>query len=347
MDRAIAEIKSGASLAGRKDGSFELACDVVRRADELGFDTTLIAERFLGPDLSAWVLASALAMVTRRIELMVAVHPGMVTPQVVAKMAASLDRISGGRCALNIVNGWWMEEFDLFSNGTWIGDAERYPRMGEYMQVIKGLWTDPDFDFDGTYYRAHVRPALTGAGGKVVVPDRGDIVAKASQLPCPPIYAASRSPQGKALIALHGDVWFAEYKPGWRNVESNMERMAADVRAMDELAARHGRKLRYAINPQVICCETQAEAERLADEAERTAGPRDRMVNALGAGLVGTPRFIAERLRRYEEIGIEIMLTRFTPMLEGVEAFGTEVIPLVRPQPKGSAAGSTELSLPA
>jgi len=252
MDHAIAEIKSCASLAGRNDGSFEFACDAVRRADELGFDTTLIAERFLGPDLSAWVLASALAMVTRRIELMVAVHPGMVTPQVVAKMASSLDRISGGRCALNIVNGWWMEEFDLFSNGTWIGDAERYPRMGEYIQVIKGLWTDSDFNFDGTYYRAHVRAALTGADGKVVIPDRGDIVAKASHLPHPPIYAASRSPQGKELIAQHGDVWFAEYKPGYRNFESNIERMAADVRAMDELAATYGRKLRYAINPQVM-----------------------------------------------------------------------------------------------
>src|SRR5262249_50031214 len=309
MDRAVAEIKSGTSLAGRTDGTFEFAYDVVRRADELGFDTTLIAERFLGPDLSAWVLASALAMVTTRIELMFAVHAGMVTPQVVAKMASSLDRISHGRCALNIVNGWWMEEFDLFSNGTWIGDAERYPRMGEYIQVIKGLWTDPDFNFDGTYYRAHVRAALTGADGKVVMPDAGDIVAKPSHLPYPPIYAASRSPQGKVLIAQHGDVWFAEYKPGYRNFESNIERMAADVRAMNELAAQYRRKLRYAINPQVICCDTQEEAERLAGEAERNAGPRDRMVNALGAGLVGTPQLIAARLRRYEEIGIDTFLT--------------------------------------
>jgi dimethylsulfone monooxygenase len=331
MDRAIAEIKSGTSLAGRADGTFALACDVVRRADELGFDTTLIAERFLGPDLSAWVLASALAMVTKRIELMIAVHPGMVTPQVVAKMASSLDRISGGRCALNIVNGWWMEEFDLFSNGTWIGDAERYPRMGEYIQVIKGLWTDPDFNFDGAHYRAHVRAALRGADGKVVMPDAGDIVAKPSRLPYPPIYAASRSPPGKALIAQHGDVWFAEYKPGFRNFEANIERMAGDVRAMNDLAAKYGRKLRYAINPQVICCETQEEAEQLAEAAERHAGPRDRMVNALGAGLVGTPHLLAERLRRYEEIGIDTMMTRFTPMMQGVETFGTKVIPLLRP----------------
>lgn len=330
MDRAVAEIKSDGSLAGRDDDTFGFACDVVRRADELGFDTTLIAERYLGPDLSAWVLASALAMVTKRIELMVAVHPGMVTPQVVAKMGSSLDRISGGRAALNIVNGWWMEEFDLFSNGTWIGDAERYPRMGEYIQVIKGLWTDSDFNFDGAFYRAHVRAAITGADGKVVMPTAGEIVARPVQSPHPPIYAASRSPGGKELIAQHCDVWFAEYSPGYRNFEANIERMAADVRTMTSLAAQHGRKLRYAINPQVICCETQAQAERIADDAERNAGPRDRMVNALGAGLVGTPELLAERLRRYEEIGIDTMMTRFTPMLEGVEIFGSRVIPLLR-----------------
>jgi FMNH2-dependent dimethyl sulfone monooxygenase len=330
MERAIAELKSGANLAGRKDGTFEFARDVVRRADELGFDTTLIAERFLGPDLDAWVLASALAVVTKRIELMVAVHPGMVTPQVVAKMGSSLDRISGGRFAINIVNGWWKEEFDLFSNGTWIGDAERYPRMGEFIEVMKGLWTDSDFNFEGALYRAHVRAALSGADGKVVIPDAGDIIAKPAHLPYPPIYAASRSPEGKTLIARHCNVWFAEYKPGYRNFESNIERMSTDLRAMDALAAKYGRRLRYAINPQVICCETQEEAEALADAAERQAPPRDRMVNALGAGLVGTPQFLAQRLRRYAAIGIDCVMLRFTPMMAGVETFGTKVIPLLR-----------------
>jgi FMNH2-dependent dimethyl sulfone monooxygenase len=106
--------------------------------------------------------------------------------------------------------------------------------------------------------------------------------------------------------------------------------MAEDFRAMDGLAAQYGRRLRYAINPQVICCDSQAEAERLADEAERDAGPRDRMVNALGAGLVGTPQTIAERLRRYEAIGLDCVMLRFTPMLEGVETFGSKVIPLLR-----------------
>ena len=138
------------------------------------------------------------------------------------------------------------------------------------------------------------------------MPDAGDIVAKASQLPYPPIYAASRSPQGKALIAQHGDVWFAEYKPGYRNFEANIERMAADVRDDGRACGKIRPQAALRDQPQVICCETQEEAERLADEAERNAGPRDRMVNALGAGLVGTPQLLAERLRRYEEIGIDM-----------------------------------------
>src|SRR6185503_19393757 len=176
MDAAVAEIKSDAPLDGRPDDTFGFACDVVRRADELGFDTTLIAERYLGPDLSAWVLASALAMVTKRIELMVAVHPGMVTPQVVAKMGASLDRISGGRFAINIVNGWWKQEFDLFSNGGWISDPDRrYPRMREFIEVIKGLWTEPAFSFKGEFYQANLPEALKGEVTKVVAPKLGEL----------------------------------------------------------------------------------------------------------------------------------------------------------------------------
>jgi FMNH2-dependent dimethyl sulfone monooxygenase len=201
--------------------------------------------------------------------------------------------------------------------------------MGEFIQVLKGLWTDSDFNFEGKYYRAHVRAALTGAEGKVVIPDAGEIVAKARRR-SPPIYAASRAPDGKGLVAEHCDFWFAEYKPGYRNFEANIERMAADVRDMDARAAKFGRRLRYAINPQVIICETQEEAEVLADAEESTAHTRDRMVNALGAGLVGTPELLAERLRRYREIGIDCIMARFSPMLPGIELFGSKVIPLLR-----------------
>ena len=138
------------------------------------------------------------------------------------------------------------------------------------------------------------------------------------------------APDGKDLIAKYCDFWFAEYRPAYRNFEANIERIAADICDMNLRAAKLGRRLRYAINPQVIICETQEAAEALADAEERTAHNRDRMVNALGAGLVGTPEVLAERLRRYREIGIGCVMTRFSPMLPGIELFGSKVIPLLR-----------------
>src|SRR4029079_8692291 len=146
--------------------------------------------------------------------------------------------------------------------------------------------------------------ARPGRGGRVRFRVRADRCAKPRRR-SPPIYAASRAPDGKGLVAEPCDFWVAEYKPGHRNFEANIERMAADIGDMDARAAKFGRRLRYAINPQVIVCETQDEAEALADAEESTAHARDRMVNALGAGLVGTPELLAERLRRYRAIGID------------------------------------------
>src|SRR5947208_1046870 len=82
----------------------------------LASKSPLIAQRFLGPDLDFWILASALATQTKSIEIMAAVHPGIIDPKVVAKLAASIDRISGGRFCVNIVNGSRPEEFQVFGH---------------------------------------------------------------------------------------------------------------------------------------------------------------------------------------------------------------------------------------
>ena len=66
------------------------------------------------------MLTAALAARTRTIQIMPAVYPGMITPQLASKMGATLDRITGGRFAINVVNGWYQKEFELFSNGGWI-----------------------------------------------------------------------------------------------------------------------------------------------------------------------------------------------------------------------------------
>ena len=120
---------------GGVDKNYLYALDTLQRAEELGFSITLIAQRFLGPDLDSWIFASALAAGTKTIEIMPAVHPGIMDPRIAAKMGASIDRISGGRFCVNIVNGGRPHEFAVF--GKWIEQSEpRYRRMHEFIKVM-------------------------------------------------------------------------------------------------------------------------------------------------------------------------------------------------------------------
>ena len=86
MEEGVRQVKTRGD--GGPDKSFEFALDVVSKGEALGFDITLIAERLLGPDLEAWMLTAALAARTKTIQIMPAVYPGMITPQLAAKMGA-------------------------------------------------------------------------------------------------------------------------------------------------------------------------------------------------------------------------------------------------------------------
>ena len=317
MADAIEDLETRGA-GGKIDKSFQIAVDIVRRAEALGFETTLIAERHLGPDLEAWILTTAMIAHTRTIELMVAVHPGIFSPQLTAKMGASLDRISGGRLAINIVNGWFEKEFDVFGNGGWLDHSEaRYRRMGEFVEVMKGLWTDESFTLDGEFYRC--------AEGRLPI--------KPVQVPNPPIYAASRSDAGKDIVARHCDIWFAAYEPGHANVELNLRSIARDIEDLNQRSASYGRQLSYGISSHVICTASTSEAEERVQELEEY-GKKDPVAavaaKGLGAGLVGTPKQIADRLSYFEEIGIDCPMVHFYPMMEGLETFAAEVMPLVK-----------------
>ena len=101
----------------RMPATWDYVSDLAVRSERIGFDLTLVAELNLndikGPDspaLDAWSTAAALAAVTRRLELMVAVRPTFHHPALFAKQAANIDRISGGRLSVNVVSSWWRDE---------------------------------------------------------------------------------------------------------------------------------------------------------------------------------------------------------------------------------------------
>ena len=217
------------------DDSYRFAVEVVQKAEALGFETTLIAQRYLGIDLDAWVLASALAAQTKSVELLIAIHPGVLTPQVVAKMGATLDHISGRRFAINLVNGWWQEEIETYGNGGWLDRTDkRYRRMDEFVQVVKGMWGEAPFTFSGEFFR---------------VPTPSSPLKPVQNFP--PFYTASSSEEGKENIARQCEYWFIAYEAGYHNYEKNMRHFAERVREMRERSARYGRTVHCAVSANV------------------------------------------------------------------------------------------------
>jgi FMNH2-dependent dimethyl sulfone monooxygenase len=316
MEDAIARLRSAGGV-GEQDLSFAFACEAVQKAEAAGFSITLVAERYLGPDLEALTLGAALAARTQKIEILVAAHPGVIPPQVVAKMALSIDRISAGRCALNIVNGWWADEFAVFSNGAALdGEGERYQRMREYIELIAAMTSGESVHYEGRFYRAHLDAfPMRAARGRI------------------PLYAASRAPEGRNIVAETCDVWFVDYAPDHRAYEDNLERIRRDVQDLAERAARAGRKIQSGISCHVVSADDMASAEAAAARLLES-GARDRIAavaaKGLGAGLVGTPELIVERMLAYQAAGVGCFMLHFHPMLAGLDRFIADVLPRLR-----------------
>ena len=132
--------------------------DLTVRAEDLGYDLTLIAELNLndikGPEsdsLDAWSTAAALAAVTKKLELMVAVRPTFHNPALLAKQAANIDRISNGRLTLNVVSSWWKDEA-LKYGIPFDEHDDRYARTDEWLAVLDNCWSQQHTTFNGKFY---------------------------------------------------------------------------------------------------------------------------------------------------------------------------------------------------
>src|SRR5690349_24166892 len=128
--------------------SWEYVKRLARRSEEIGYDITLVAELLLNdikgieaPSLDAWSTAAALAAVTERLEIMIAVRPTFHPPALCAKQAASLDHLSGGRVSLDVVSSWWQDEARQYGVEFDAHDA-RYARTAEWLAVTTGMWSD-------------------------------------------------------------------------------------------------------------------------------------------------------------------------------------------------------------
>lgn len=320
------------------EASWQYVSQLAARSERIGFSLTLIAELNLNdikgvcaPALDAWSTAAALAAVTRQLELLVAVRPTFHHPALLAKQAANIDHISGGRLALNVVSSWWKDEAAQYGIPFDSHDA-RYARTEEWLAVVDGLWREPRFSYSGRHYRIE---------GAVMEP-------KPLRRPRPTIYAGGESEAARNLIARVADAYVMHGDPP--------ERIAgkiADMTRRREILAPGAVPLQFGVSAYVICRPTEEQArlevERITDVKACSSGygnyqqwlagtQLDQRVSledysvsnrGLRSGLAGTPERIAARLDAFARAGAGLMLLQFSPQREEMERFAEEVIPLM------------------
>ena len=331
------------------EASWEYSRQLAQRSEEIGYSLTLIAELFLNdikgiaaPSLEAWSTAAALAAVTERLELMVAVRPTFHQPAILAKQAANIDRISHGRLSLNVVSSWWRDEARRY--GVQFDEHDdRYARTEDWLKVLDGAWRNPLFSHDGQYYRTE----------ETVLEPKP--VSSATRMR-PTIYAGGESETAKSLITRSCDAYVMHGDPPER-----IATKIADMRRRREEASEAAETetgsalfpLTFGMAAYSIVRDTEAEArEELARITNVAAGSpgygnyQDFVANSrleqqlsledysvsnrgLRAGLVGTPEQVAERVRAFNEIGVDLLLLQCSPQLEEMERFAAQVMPLV------------------
>ncbi|MCJ2121920.1 LLM class flavin-dependent oxidoreductase [Methylobacterium sp. J-077] len=320
------------------DASWDRNRALVLEAEALGFDSVLVAQHTMNPydtsrdQLEAWTAAAALAALTRRIEIIAAIKPGLYHPVVLAKMALQAEHISGGRFALNLVNAWNRAEFkraglpfpahdDRYAYGReWIGLVERLMR-GERVTVSGAHFQVEDYQ---------LRPAGT-------------------YRPRPKIYLGGESEPARALAVDHADVWFINGQPldDVRGLIADVSgRPAANgplsyglsafviARETDAAAqAEHARLLALAQGDADLRADTRARTDAASVMFAKTDAAASRHVGTNGgtaAGLVGSYETVAARIRAFHEAGIGLFMLQFQPFEAEMRRFAEHVRPRVR-----------------
>jgi len=323
---------------------------VAQAADSLGYEGVLIPTGRSCED--PWVVAASLLPVTTRLKFLVAVRPGLHQPSLAARMAATFDRLSGGRLLINLVTGG--DQTELEGDGVFLNHAERYEQAAEFIRIWREILArshdSESFDFDGKH--------LSVKGAKLLYPP--------VQQPYPPVYFGGSSPAAHELAAEQVDAYLT-----WGEPPADVAKKVADVR---ERAARFGRTVKFGIRLHVIVRETEDEAwqaaerliSRLDDDTviraqaafSRMDSEGQRRMAALHAGgkkrsradleispnlwagvglvrggagtaLVGDPHTVAARIQEYAALGLDTFVLSGYPHLEEAYRFAELVFPLL------------------
>ncbi len=337
--------------------------DLAIKSEQWGYDCTLIAELNLndikGPEsasLDAWSTAAALAAVTKKLELMVAVRPTFHNPALLAKQAANIDLISGGRLTLNVVSSWWADEAKKYGIAFDEHD-DRYARTSEWLDVLSNCWSAQHTSHQGRFYNVDdnilsPKPfdtrTYSGAPVSSLLSSRSAAEEPASGAATtsglPTLYAGGESETAKDLIAAKCDAYLMH--------GDDPTTIAAKVQDMTARRAKHPHlpPLIFGVTGYCIVRDSEAEAEkevaRITDvqqfakgfenyqqwitgsQLEKKVSLRDYSVSNRGlqSGLVGTPEQVRQRLADFEGAGCSLVLLQSSPQHIEMERFANQVM---------------------
>jgi probable F420-dependent oxidoreductase len=264
---------------------------LTRTAEAVGFDSIWVTDHLIhrsetetrGP-WECWSLISAIAAVTERAEIgTLVLCTGFRNPALLAKMADTVEEISGGRLILGIGAGWNEAEYRAFGYPF----DHRVSRFEEALAIINGLLRDGHIDFEGQFYQAReceLRPRGPRKNG-------------------PPIMVGTTGKKMLELTAKHADQWNVWFSP----IDNSVEKLKTLLADVDAACAAAGRE------PGTL--------ERTA-AVKVEVGPHAPSTMSV-APLRGTPEELAAQLRAYAEIGVSHIQVWPEPnTVAGVEAFG-------------------------
>jgi len=336
-------------------GPFTKMREAWLRVEDMGADALFTWDHFFplsgdpdGMHFECWSMLAAMAEATER----VAFGP-LVTcnsyrnPNLLADMARTIDHISGGRFALNVVCGWFKNEFEMFG-AEWREHGVRYEYAAEWLDFVQRLWREPEeFDYDGRWFHAK----------------RAWSQPKPIQKPYPPVMNAGGSPAGQAWAARYADMNFVILKA------HEMDKAKGQIDALKNQARSFGREVQVWIHVYAVCRDTEKEAKDYLNYYVRERGDYTAVNNLLeifgmqsatldpkvlddfrfhfiaghgGYPLVGTPAQITEELGRLADAGVDGCLISWVKYKEEARQWIDAVMPLLEQaglrHPAGQAA---------
>lgn len=314
---------------------------VTKACEDLGFHA-LLTPCGTGCE-DAWIATASLIQMTTRIKFLVAFRPALLTPTLAAQMASTFQRMSDGRCLVNIVTG--AERAELARFGVTEDKETRYERTGEFVKIMKGAWSGDPFSFAGTFFNV------------------ADATTREVPQPVPPIYFGGASDAAERIAAENVDVYLA-----WGETPDMVTERLSRVRA---LAMSHGRTLRFGIRFHAIARPTDEEAWAVAHQIldsmspDSIAAAREDFLKTqsvgqrrqfelhggdlskleiypnvwagiglvrggVGTALVGSYESVADRIIEYHRLGFDAFIMSGYPHLEEAYWFGEGVMPILR-----------------